>query len=165
MKTLGEPARLDLSGSAPHVVMLVGLNGAGKTTTAGKLALSLRKNGKRAILVAADTYRPAAVTQLEVVGKQIDIPVHSEGTKVSPVEIVRHGVDRARQGAYDVVILDTAGRLQIDEAMMTELEQIKAAVKPQEVLLVARPLPLRLDKLRIQVALPRATIGRGLRVE
>jgi signal recognition particle subunit SRP54 len=137
LQTLGEPARLDLSGSAPHVVMLVGLNGAGKTTTAGKLALSLRKSGKRSMLVAADTYRPAAVTQLEVVGKQIDIPVHSEGTKISPVEIVRHGVERARQGAYDVVILDTAGRLQIDDAMMTELERIKALVKPQEVLLVA----------------------------
>jgi signal recognition particle subunit SRP54 len=137
LQTLGEPSRLDLSGSAPHVVMLVGLNGAGKTTTAGKLALSLRKSGKRSMLVAADTYRPAAVTQLEVVGKQIDIPVYSEGTKISPVEIVRHGVERARQGAYDVVILDTAGRLQIDDAMMTELERIKALVKPQEVLLVA----------------------------
>ena len=137
LQTLGEPSRLDLSGPAPHVVMLVGLNGAGKTTTAGKLALSLRKSGKRSMLVAADTYRPAAVTQLEVVGKQIDIPVHSEGTKISPVEIVRHGVERARQGAYDVVILDTAGRLQIDDVMMTELERIKALVKPQEVLLVA----------------------------
>jgi Signal recognition particle GTPase len=134
LQTLGEPSRLDLSGPAPHVVMLVGLNGAGKTTTAGKLALSLRKSGKRSMLVAADTYRPAAVTQLEVVGKQIDIPVHSEGTKISPVEIVRHGVERARQGAYDVVILDTAGRLQIDDVMMTELEHIKALVKPQEVL-------------------------------
>jgi signal recognition particle subunit SRP54 len=137
LRTLGEPARLDLSGSAPHIVMLVGLNGAGKTTMAGKLALSLRKNGKRSILVAADTYRPAAVTQLEVVGKQIDIPVHSEGTRLPPEEIVRHGVDRARQGAYDVVILDTAGRLQIDDNMMAELERIKAQTKPQEVLLVA----------------------------
>ncbi len=137
LRTLGEPARLDLSGPAPHVVMLVGLQGSGKTTMAAKLALMLRKSNKRALLVAADTYRPAAVTQLEVLGKQLDIPVHSEGTKVPPPEIVRHAVQRAKEGAYDVVILDTAGRLQISEEMMAELERIKALVKPQEVLLVA----------------------------
>jgi signal recognition particle subunit SRP54 len=137
LKTLGEPSRLDLSGNAPHVVMLVGLQGSGKTTTAGKLALALRKSGKRSILVAADTYRPAAVTQLEVLGKQLDIPVHSEGTKVPPPEIVAHGLKRAREGAYDVVILDTAGRLQINDDLMRELETIKALAKPQEVLLVA----------------------------
>ena len=137
LATLGEPAKLDLSGPAPHVVMLVGLQGSGKTTTAAKLALTLRKSGKRSLLVAADTYRPAAVTQLEVLGKQLDIPVHSEGTKVSPPEIVRHALQRAREGAYDVVILDTAGRLQISEEMMAELEQIKAIVKPGEILLVA----------------------------
>ena len=137
LATLGEPAKLDLSGPAPHVVMLVGLQGSGKTTTAAKLALTLRKSGKRSLLVAADTYRPAAVTQLEVLGKQLDIPVHSEGTKVSPPEIVRHALQRAREGAYDVVILDTAGRLQISEEMMAELEQIKAIAKPGEILLVA----------------------------
>jgi signal recognition particle subunit SRP54 len=137
LRTLGEPAKLDLSGSAPHVVMLVGLQGSGKTTMAAKLALSLRKNSRRSILVAADTYRPAAVTQLEVLGKQIDIPVHSEGTKVPPPEIVRHALQRAREGAYDVVILDTAGRLQISADMMAELETIKALAKPQEILLVA----------------------------
>ncbi len=137
LRTLGEPARLDLSGPPPHVVMLVGLQGSGKTTMAAKLALMLRKSNKRALLVAADTYRPAAVTQLEVLGKQLDIPVHSEGTKVPPPEIVRHAVQRAKEGAYDVVILDTAGRLQISEEMMAELERIKALVKPQEVLLVA----------------------------
>lgn len=137
LRTLGEPARLDFSGPAPHVVMLVGLQGSGKTTMAAKLALMLRKSNKRALLVAADTYRPAAVTQLEVLGKQLDIPVHSEGTKVPPPEIVRHAVQRAKEGAYDVVILDTAGRLQISEEMMAELERIKALVKPQEVLLVA----------------------------
>lgn len=137
LRTLGEPARLDLSGSAPHVVMLVGLQGAGKTTMAAKLALMLRKSNKRSLLVAADTYRPAAVTQLEVLGKQLDIPVHSEGTKVAPPEIVRHALQRAKEGAYDVVILDTAGRLQISEEMMTELERIKAIAQPQEILLVA----------------------------
>jgi signal recognition particle subunit SRP54 len=137
LRTLGEPSQLDLSGSAPHVVMLVGLQGSGKTTMAAKLALSLRKSSRRSILVAADTYRPAAVTQLEVLGKQVDIPVHSEGTKVPPPEIVRHALQRAREGAYDVVILDTAGRLQISDDMMAELETIKALAKPQEVLLVA----------------------------
>jgi signal recognition particle subunit SRP54 len=137
LRTLGEPSKLDLSGSAPHVVMLVGLQGSGKTTMAAKLALSLRKSSRRSILVAADTYRPAAVTQLEVLGKQVDIPVHSEGTKVPPPEIVRHALQRAREGAYDVVILDTAGRLQISDDMMAELETIKALAKPQEVLLVA----------------------------
>ena len=137
LQTLGEPARLNFSGSAPHMVMLVGLQGSGKTTTAAKLALTLRKSQKRAMLVAADTYRPAAVTQLEVLGKQLDIPVFSEGTKVSPPEIVQHAARRAREGAYDVVILDTAGRLQVSEEMMVELERIKAIAKPQEILLVA----------------------------
>lgn len=137
LKTLGEPARIDLSGTPPHVVMLVGLQGSGKTTTAGKLALTLRKQGKRSMLVAADTYRPAAVTQLEVVGRQIDIPVFSEGTKVAPPEIVRHGLQRARESAVDVVILDTAGRLQISDDMMAELDTIKALAKPKEILLVA----------------------------
>jgi signal recognition particle subunit SRP54 len=117
--------------------MLVGLQGSGKTTLAAKLALSLRKSNRRSLLVAADTYRPAAVTQLEVLGKQTDIPVHSEGTEAPPPEIVRHALQRAREGAYDVVILDTAGRLQISDDMMAELETIKALAKPQEVLLVA----------------------------
>ncbi len=138
LKTLGEPARLDLSGPAPHVIMLVGLQGAGKTTMAAKLSLNLRKGANRRVLmVAADTYRPAAVTQLEVLGKQLDIPVHSEGVKLPPPEIVRHALQRAREGAYDVVILDTAGRLQINEQMMNELVEIKALAKPQEILLVA----------------------------
>ena len=137
LRTLGEPSKLDLSGPAPHVVMLVGLQGSGKTTMAAKLALSLRKSNRRSILVAADTYRPAAVTQLEVLGGQLDIPVHSEGTTVPPPEIVRHALQRAREGAYDVVILDTAGRLQISDDMMAELEKIKALAAPREVLLVA----------------------------
>jgi signal recognition particle subunit SRP54 len=137
LRTLGEPSKLDLSGPAPHVVMLVGLQGSGKTTMAAKLALSLRKSNRRPLLVAADTYRPAAVTQLEILGKQLDIPVHSEGTEPAPPEIVRRAVQRAHEAAYDVVILDTAGRLQISDDMMAELEQIKSLVKPQEVLLVA----------------------------
>ena len=138
LTTLGEAARVDLSGTPPHVIMLVGLQGSGKTTTAGKLALALRKQqGKRSLLVAGDTYRPAAVTQLEVVGKQIDVPVYSEGTQPPPPEIVRRGIQRAREMAMDVVILDTAGRLQISEDMMAELEQIKALAKPKEILLVA----------------------------
>ncbi len=134
---LGEPARLDLSGPIPHVVMLVGLQGSGKTTTGAKLALTLRKAGQRPLLVAADTYRPAAIHQLEVLGKQLDIPVHSEGDKVSPPTICANAVRRAKESAYTVVILDTAGRLQINEEMMQELDEIKRLTAPQEILLVA----------------------------
>jgi signal recognition particle subunit SRP54 len=134
--TLGEADHLDLSGPTPHVIMLVGLQGSGKTTTAAKLALNLRKSGQRPILVAADTYRPAAITQLEVLGRQLDIPVHAEGTKVPPPKICANAVKRARDSAYSVVLLDTAGRLHIDDQMMRELEQVKAKTTPQEVLLV-----------------------------
>ena len=135
--TLGEPGRLDLSGPPPHVIMLVGLQGSGKTTTAAKLALTLRHNAQRPLLVAADTYRPAAVTQLEVLGKQLDIAVHSEGTKVAPEDICANALKRAQNSVYTVVILDTAGRLHIDDEMMKEVEEVKRRVKPQEVLLVA----------------------------
>jgi len=135
--TLGEAAPLDLSGPSPHVIMLVGLQGSGKTTAAAKLGVRLRKSGQRPLMVAADIYRPAAVDQLEALGRQIDVPVHSEGTKISPPEICTHAIQHAREGAYSVVLLDTAGRLQIDDAMMRELEQIKARVKPDEILLVA----------------------------
>lgn len=134
--TLGEPARLDLSGPSPHVVMLVGLQGSGKTTTAAKLAVNLRKAGQRPLLVAADTYRPAAITQLEVLGKQLDIPVHSEGNKVAPPTICANALKRARESAYSTVLLDTAGRLHINDEMMHELEEVKARTKPQEILLV-----------------------------
>jgi signal recognition particle subunit SRP54 len=134
--TLGEAARLDLSGPSPHVVMLVGLQGSGKTTTAAKLALNLRKAGQRPLLVAADTYRPAAITQLEVLGKQLDIPVHSEGAKVPPPTICANAVKHAREAAYSVVLMDTAGRLHVNDEMMHELEQVKTRTKPQEVLLV-----------------------------
>jgi signal recognition particle subunit SRP54 len=135
--TLGEPARLDLSGPPPLVVMLVGLQGSGKTTTAAKLAVKLRKSGQRPLLVAADTYRPAAVTQLEVLGRQVDVPVHSEGTKTSPPKICANALKRARESAYTVVLMDTAGRLHVDDDMMRELEEIKARTSPREVLLVA----------------------------
>ncbi len=134
--TLGESTRLNLSGPSPHVIMLVGLQGSGKTTTAAKLALTLRKSGQRPLLVAADTYRPAAITQLEVLGRQLDLPVHSEGTQVPPPKICANAVKRALEAAYSTVLLDTAGRLHIDDQMMRELEEVKAKAKPQEVLLV-----------------------------
>lgn len=133
---LGEAGKLNIASNPPTVIMLVGLQGSGKTTTAAKLALRMRKNGQRPLLVAADTYRPAAITQLEILGKQLDIPVHSEGTRVPPPQICANGVQRAKEGAYNIVILDTAGRLQIDDVMMGELEQVKARTKPTEVILV-----------------------------
>jgi len=135
--TLGASARIDLSGSPPHVVMLVGLQGSGKTTTAAKLALKLRQLSQRPLLVAADTRRPAAITQLEVLGRQLDIPVHSEGAEVPPPVICANALKRADDAAYSVVVLDTAGRLHIDDQLMAELERIKRKVSPQEVLLVA----------------------------
>jgi signal recognition particle subunit SRP54 len=137
IRTLGEPAPLNLSGPTPHVIMLVGLQGSGKTTMAAKLALRLRKSGQRPMMVAADTYRPAAVTQLETLGRQIDIPVHSEGTQTPPPVICTHALAHAREGAYSTAILDTAGRLQINDQMMRELEEIKARTHPAEILLVA----------------------------
>ncbi len=135
--TLGEPGKLNLGGRPPHVLMLVGLQGSGKTTMAAKLAVHLRKSGQRVLMVAADTRRPAAITQLEVLGRQIEVPVHSEGTSVPPPEICAHAVQRAKEAAYNVVILDTSGRLHIDDELMAELAEIKAKVQPAEVLLVA----------------------------
>jgi signal recognition particle subunit SRP54 len=135
--TLGEPGRLDLSGAPPVAIMLVGLQGSGKTTTAAKLALHLRKAGQRPLLVAADTYRPAAVRQLEVLGAQLGIPVYSEGTQAAPPDICANALRQARASGNSVIILDTAGRFQIDEEMMQELEEIWRRVRPREVLLVA----------------------------
>jgi signal recognition particle subunit SRP54 len=135
--TLGEPGRLNLSGTPPVVIMLVGLQGSGKTTTAAKLALKLRREGRRPYLVAADTYRPAAVDQLRTLGKQLDVPVYDEGTSAAPPDIAERGLRKAREVGAGVLIVDTAGRLQIDERLMTELEQIKARLKPAEILLVA----------------------------
>ncbi|RMF50079.1 MAG: signal recognition particle protein [Chloroflexota bacterium] len=135
--TLGEPGRLNLSGTPPVVIMLVGLQGSGKTTTAAKLALKLRREGRRPYLVAADTYRPAAVDQLKTLGKQLDVPVYDEGTSAAPPDIAERGLRKAREVGAGVLIVDTAGRLQIDERLMSELEQIKARLKPAEILLVA----------------------------
>ncbi len=135
--TLGAPGRLELTGSAPYVIMLVGLQGSGKTTTAAKLARHLRRGGRLPLLVAGDTYRPAAITQLEVLGRQLELPVYSEGASTAPPKICAHGVREARRRGYDVVILDTAGRLQIDPEMMDELEAVKRETQPVETLLVA----------------------------
>ena len=137
VETLGEPGRLELKGPAPYVIMLVGLQGSGKTTTVAKLARYLRQSGHLPLMVAGDTYRPAAITQLEVLGRQLELPVHSEGQHVPPPNICANGVREARRRGYDVIVLDTAGRLQIDGEMMAELESIKRAVKPVETLLVA----------------------------
>lgn len=133
----GEHQRLQFSNNPPTVIMLCGLQGAGKTTACGKLALNLRKQmGKRPLMVAGDVYRPAAIKQLEVLGAQINVPVFSLGDKVSPVEIATQAVAHAKQHGNDPVIIDTAGRLQIDEKLMTELADIKDAVNPDEILLV-----------------------------
>ncbi len=138
VNTLGDPGRLELKGAAPYVIMLVGLQGSGKTTTVAKLARYLREKGRFPIMVAADTYRPAAITQLEVLGRQLDLPVYSEhGKNLQPPDICTHSVQAANQRGSDVIILDTAGRLQIDDEMMSELEAIRDRVNPVEVLLVA----------------------------
>ncbi|ADL51646.1 signal recognition particle protein [Clostridium cellulovorans] len=129
-------SELKLSSTGFTIIMLVGLQGAGKTTMAGKLALNLRKKNKKPLLVACDVYRPAAIKQLEVLGKQIDIPVFSMGDKISPVEISKAGIKHAKDNGNNVVIIDTAGRLQIDEELMEELKNIKADVTPDEILLV-----------------------------
>ncbi|USS86685.1 signal recognition particle protein [Fructilactobacillus cliffordii] len=133
----GSATDLKKAPKIPTIVMMVGLQGAGKTTTVGKLANRLKKDDNaRPLLIAADVYRPAAIDQLEQVGKQIDVPVFSEGTDVDPVQIVKDGLDQARENHNDYVFIDTAGRLQIDEKLMHELEQIKEVAKPTDILLV-----------------------------
>ena len=133
----GEQAPFQISPKPPTVVMMVGLQGAGKTTTAGKLASFLAKHeNKRPLLVAADVYRPAAIDQLQTLGKQLNYPVFSLGTDVNPVEIARQAIERATIEGRDLVIIDTAGRLHIDEALMEELQNIKAVANPNEILLV-----------------------------
>ncbi|WP_308779438.1 signal recognition particle protein [uncultured Clostridium sp.] len=132
----GSESKLNFNSVGPTVIMMVGLQGAGKTTMSGKLALQLRKQNKKPLLVACDIYRPAAIKQLEVVGKQIDIPVFKMGDKVNPVDIAKAGIAHARENGNNVIIIDTAGRLHIDENLMDELKSIKDEVKPQEILLV-----------------------------
>ena len=131
----GSQSKLTIASQPPTVIMMVGLQGAGKTTHAAKLAGLYKKQGKRPLLVAGDVYRPAAIKQLQVVGEQLDIPVFTMGDKVSPVQIAKEGVKHAIQKGYDMVFIDTAGRLQIDEVLMDELKNIKAEVKPTEILL------------------------------
>ena len=132
----GEETKINFTPNPPTVIMLVGLQGSGKTTTAGKLANIIRKQGKRPLLVACDVYRPAAIKQLQVVGKQLDIPVYvNESTKDVSL-IARQAMSHAISKLNDVIIIDTAGRLQIDEALMQELKDLKSNVKPHEILLV-----------------------------
>ena len=131
-----EPSRLAASLQPPSVAMLVGLQGSGKTTTAAKLALHLKHSGQRPLLVAADNRRPAAIEQLVILGKQLDIPVYSEGSDVPSKDICAHALARTKALAVTWVIVDTAGRLHIDEAMMAELTQVKNELKPDEILLV-----------------------------
>jgi len=137
VNVLGEAGRLELKGPVPYVIMLVGLQGAGKTTMAAKLARHLKQGGHLPLMVAGDIYRPAAITQLEVLGRQLELPVYSAGQQTPPPQICADGVREARRRGCDVVILDTAGRLQIDQEMMAELEAVKRAVQPVETLLVA----------------------------
>lgn len=127
---------IQFSSSGTTIIMLVGLQGAGKTTMAGKLALQLRKKNKKPLLVACDIYRPAAIKQLQVVGKQIDVPVFTMGDKVTPVDISKGALEYAKNNGLNVVIIDTAGRLHIDEELMNELKDIKENINPSEALLV-----------------------------
>ncbi len=131
----GQNARLTYSPTVPTIYMLCGLQGAGKTTMAGKLALMLKKQGKRPLLVGCDIYRPAAIKQLQVVGEKVDVPVFERGQE-NVIETAQLAIEHARKFGFDPVILDTAGRLHIDENLMGELRDVKSAVKPTEILLV-----------------------------
>jgi len=136
--TLGEPGRLNFTGSTkPHVIMLVGLQGAGKTTTAAKLAVHLRREGRQPFMIAADTYRPAAVDQLVTLAKQVSVDYYDEGTRSKPEEIVKNGLKAAKEAGASVALIDTAGRLQIDDDLMAELTRIKSISNPAEILLIA----------------------------
>ena len=129
-------SKLVIAPKPPTVIMMVGLQGAGKTTHTGKLALRLKKQGKHPLLAACDVYRPAAVKQLQIVGEQADVPVYTEDGSKEPVKIAKNAIEYAKKNLYDVVFIDTAGRLQIDEVMMDELKEIKRATSPTEILLV-----------------------------
>jgi len=132
----GEVSDLVFAKTGPTVILLAGLQGVGKTTVCAKLAFYLKKMGKSCMLVAADVYRPAAIDQLTILGKKVGVPVYSEGTEAKPSDIAKNGLKEAKSKKTDVVIVDTAGRLQVDKAMMNELKEVKKAVKPTEVLLV-----------------------------
>ncbi len=132
----GTRSKIELAPAPPTVVMMVGLQGGGKTTTTAKLANHMRRQGRRPMLVACDIYRPAAIKQLQVLGGQLDVPVFDMGDNVAPPDIARTAVEKARREGNDLVILDTAGRLHIDEGLMTELQNIMETVKPNEILLV-----------------------------
>ena len=129
-------AKLTIASKPPTVIMMCGLQGSGKTTHSGKLALMYKKQGKHPLLVACDVYRPAAISQLQTLGEQIGVPVFTMGDKISPVEIAKAAIEHAKKNGNDMVFLDTAGRLQIDEILMEELRKIKEAVDPTEILLV-----------------------------
>lgn len=129
-------SKITFSSKPPTVYMMVGLQGSGKTTTTGKLGSLLRKQGKSPLLVACDIYRPAAIKQLQVVGSQLDLPVFSLGDSINPVDVAKAAIEHAKSKLYDIVIIDTAGRLHINEELMEELHNIKNAVHPQEILLV-----------------------------
>ncbi|OUN20911.1 signal recognition particle protein [Flavonifractor sp. An82] len=131
----GESTKLTISPKPPTVVMLCGLNGAGKTTNGAKLAGFLKKQGKRPLLVACDTFRPAAITQLEVVGSQVDVPVFQMG-QIDPIDIAKAGIEHAKKHGNDIVFIDTAGRLHVDEELMEQLKDMKAAINPTEILLI-----------------------------
>ncbi|HEV2128397.1 MAG TPA: signal recognition particle protein [Thermomicrobiales bacterium] len=138
IKILGEErVPLNTPDRPPQTIMMVGLQGSGKTTHTGKLALHMRKQGRNPLMVAADVYRPAAVNQLQALGKQIDMPVYDEGTESDPVDIARNAMRFAQERGFNPVIIDTAGRLQIDERLMQELVNIKERVTPSDILLVA----------------------------
>ena len=129
-------SKIMISPKPPTIIMMVGLQGAGKTTTSGKLGSYFKKQGKKPLLIAGDIYRPAAIKQLQVVGEKLDIPVFSMGDKENPVNIAKAGLSHALKNNHDLVIIDTAGRLHIDESLMDELKSIKSEVKPHEILLV-----------------------------
>ena len=131
----GETPKINISPKPPTIVMMVGLQGAGKTTHAAKIANMYKQKSKNPLLVACDVYRPAAIDQLKIVGESVKVPVFSLGAKISPVEIAKAGVEHAKKNGHDMVIIDTAGRLHIDEALMEELVKIKASVNPTEILL------------------------------
>lgn len=136
-KLMGEKeSKIEFSNNRPTVIMMCGLQGAGKTTTSGKLAALLKKKGRRPLLVACDIYRPAAIKQLEVVGEKVNIPVFNMGDKQNPVNIAKASIEHGKKNGNDLIIIDTAGRLHIDEGLMEELQNIKEQINPNEILLV-----------------------------